>query len=282
MPEPKSGEVYNNNKKGPSPFIQRYDPSHCTSSSGGRCDEHGPEAASCKIMYNPFQDSLAAHGDRISKASNSDPRKNNHASVQASNRVNYVDSCNSAYGLQVPHSTRTQALPNISSPDGGDRRKKAECASLPSKRIRLFHDNSSCAAMGPGMSVTAPDWKPSAPSAPEACQVAPMLDTRIAQSRADYTAASEAHLNKVTEGESVAWQGTPLDIIQEVMHVSDPREIVRLASTCKSLCGHFRGIVKASALLEEFNRTVCPMFRWSIVQRGPQEYAFRLDDRAPC
>ena len=84
---------------------------------------------------------------------------------------------------------------------------------------------------------------------------------------------------QVTEGESVAWQGTPLDIIQEVMHVSDPREIVRLASTCKSLCGHFRGIVEASALLEEFNRTVCPMFRWSIVQRGPQEYAFRLDDR---
>ena len=41
MPEPKSGEVYNNKKKGPSLFIQRYDPSHCSSSSGGRCDEHG-------------------------------------------------------------------------------------------------------------------------------------------------------------------------------------------------------------------------------------------------
>lgn len=91
--------------------------------------------------------------------------------------INVVGPANTqpSMSMQVPHSTRTQAFPNISCPDGGDRRKKTDGASLPSKRIRLFHDNSSCAAMAPGMSVTAPDWKPSAPSAPEACQVRPTL-----------------------------------------------------------------------------------------------------------
>ena len=84
---------------------------------------------------------------------------------------------------------------------------------------------------------------------------------------------------QVTAEQAVTRQGTPLEIIEEIMQLSDPREIVRLASTCKSMRARSRGIVKASALQERFNRTVCPLYRWSIVQRGPQQYAFRLDDR---